>query len=193
MNSYPFLDNKLQTLSDAELGDIVRPVRKNRIIDISSSPWVPVTELRAKLENLLMAGELDSGLPILRHGVLAGLIPAPDLEYALDNVVEEENALCLMTTDASSFGGSEDEDDGTADRVDFTRYIDPVCHLPFSKVCERKLTMQAPIALDIHSPIDLVYQCFAKLGLRYLGVLQNGLYAGLVHKKAFVKFLKENE
>lgn len=176
MNSYPFLDNKLQTLSDAELGDIVRPVRKNRIIDISSSPWVPVTELRAKLENLLMAGELDSGLPILRHGVLAGLIPAPDLEYALDNVVEEENALCLMTTDASSFGGSEDEDDGTADRVDFTRYIDP-----------------APIALDIHSPIDLVYQCFAKLGLRYLGVLQNGLYAGLVHKKAFVKFLKENE
>jgi len=127
MNSYPFLDNKLQTLSDAELGDIVRPVRNNRIIDISSSPWVPATELRAKLENLLMAGELDSGLPILRHGVLAGLIPAPDLEYALDNVVDEENALCLMTMDASSFGGSDDEDDGTADRVDFTRYIDPVC------------------------------------------------------------------
>jgi len=58
---------------------------------------------------------------------------------------------------------------------------------------QSKLTVQAPIALDIHSPIDLVYQCFAKLGLRYLCVLQNGLYAGLVHKKAFVKFLKESE
>lgn len=126
MNSYPFLDNKLQTLSDAELGDIVRPVRKSRIIDISSSPWVRATELRAKLEHFLVAGELDSGLPILRHGVLAGLIPAPDLEYALDNVADEENALCLMSVDAP-YGGSDDDDDGTADRVDFTRYIDPVC------------------------------------------------------------------
>lgn len=52
---------------------------------------------------------------------------------------------------------------------------------------------QAPIALDIHSPIDLVYQCFTKLGLRYLCVLDEGQYAGLVHKKSFVKFMKENE
>ena len=55
------------------------------------------------------------------------------------------------------------------------------------------VVIQAPIALDIHSPIDLVYQCFAKLGLRYLCVLQDGRYAGLVHKKAFVKFMKTNE
>ena len=52
---------------------------------------------------------------------------------------------------------------------------------------------QAPIALDIHSPIDVVFQCFTKLGLRYLCVLQNGQYVGLVHKKAFVKFMKEHE
>lgn len=125
MNSYPFLDNKLQTLTDAELGDIVRPIRKSRLIDISGSPWVPATELRAKLENLLVAGELDNGLPILRYGVLAGLIPAPDLEYALDNIHDEENTLCLMYMD-SSVVGSDDDDDGTADRVDFARYIDPV-------------------------------------------------------------------
>lgn len=53
--------------------------------------------------------------------------------------------------------------------------------------------VQAPIALDIHSSVDLVYQCFVKLGLRYLCVIQNGVYAGLVHKKVFVQFLKENE
>ena len=53
--------------------------------------------------------------------------------------------------------------------------------------------IQAPIALDIHSPIDLVYQCFAKLGLRYLCVLHYGTYTGLVHKKEFVKFMKANE
>ncbi|KAJ6098939.1 hypothetical protein N7467_000474 [Penicillium canescens] len=174
MNSYPFLDSKLQPTTDAELGDIVRPVRKNRVIDISESPFLSAPQLRSKLEHLLMAGELDSGLPILRDGVLTGLIPAPDLEYALDTLGDEEdNTICLMAMDASTaIYDSENED---ADQVDFTRYIDP-----------------APIALDVHSPIDLVYQCFAKLGLRYLCVTQGGKYAGLVHKKAFVKFMKEN-
>ncbi|KAJ5143620.1 Cystathionine beta-synthase core [Penicillium bovifimosum] len=174
MNSYPFLDSKLQPTTDAELGDIVRPVQKKRMIDISASPFLPAPELRAKLEHLLMAGELDSGLPILRDGVLTGLIPAPDLEYALDTLgEEEENTLCLMNMDASmAVYDSENED---LEHVDFSRYIDP-----------------APIALDVHSPIDLVYQCFAKLGLRYLCVTQDGKYAGLVHKKSFVKFMKEN-
>jgi hypothetical protein len=125
MNSYPFLDSKLQPTTDAVLGDIVRPVRKNRIIDISASPFLPATELRLKLEHLLMAGELDSGLPILCDGVLAGLIPAPDLEYALDTLGdEEENTICLMTMDASTvIYDSENED---AEQVDFSRYIDPV-------------------------------------------------------------------
>ncbi|KAL3480725.1 chloride channel [Aspergillus californicus] len=174
MNSYPFLDNKLQPMSDAQLGDIVRPVRRSRLIDITESPFVQARELRSKLQHLLMAGELDSGLPILRDGVLIGLIPAPDLEYALDSLVDEENTSCLMATDNSSAISDTDDEDSL--QVDFNRYIDP-----------------APLALDIHSPIDLVYQCFVKLGLRYLCVLHDGQYAGLVHKKAFVKFMKEHD
>lgn len=139
MNSYPFLDNKNQTLSDAVLGDIVRPIRQSRLIDISNSPWVPATELRSKLEHLLVSGELDSGLPILRGGVLAGLIPAPDLEYALDNIPDEGNTSCLMGMNGSSIS-SDDDDDGTADRVDFTRYIDPVCSLHFVHFFKKKET-----------------------------------------------------
>lgn len=128
MNSYPFLDSKLQPLTDAELGDIVRPARKDRIIDISNSPFVPATELRSKLETLLMAGELDSGLPILRDGILKGLIPAPDLEFGLDDLGEdEENTLCLMSMESSiAVYDSENED---TIHEDFTRYIDPVSQL----------------------------------------------------------------
>lgn len=127
MNAYPFLDNKLQPISDAELGDIVRPSRKKRIIDISGSPFVPASELRSKLEDLLMAGELDSGLPILRDGVLTGLIPAPDLEFALDSLGEDEDhTICLMSMDSSiAIYDSENED---LLQDDFTRYIDPVSH-----------------------------------------------------------------
>ncbi|KAJ5888666.1 hypothetical protein N7495_008707 [Penicillium taxi] len=175
MNSYPFLDNKLKPLSDAELGDIYRPFRKDRVIDISNSPLIAATELRVKLEALLMAGELDGGLPILRNGSLAGLIPVPDLEFGLDNLLSnEDNTLCLMSMSASIAIYDSDHEDLI--HQDFTTYIDP-----------------SPVSLDVHSPIDLVYQCFAKLGLRYICVLRDGQYAGLLHKKNFVKYMKELE
>lgn len=57
--------------------------------------------------------------------------------------------------------------------------------------------------------MDLVYECFAKLGLRYICVLADGQYAGMVwklldkgrnpanvlqlHRKMFVKYVRELE
>lgn len=45
------------------------------------------------------------------------------------------------------------------------------------------MAAQAPVALDIHSPLDLIYECFVKLGLRYICVLKDGKYAGLVSSR----------
>ncbi|KAK4561731.1 hypothetical protein LTR86_004410 [Recurvomyces mirabilis] len=200
MNSYPYLDSKARPTFTTELGDITRPPSKNRIVDVTTAPLVPAKELRSKLEYLHMAGELDGGLPILRDGVLVGLIPAPDLEYALDRLEKEDDALCLMSpqerwqglgrgTDPHDHsievdGAAEQDLDaaeqqplhggGSADPTDFTPFIDP-----------------APVALDICSPMDLVFECFVKLGLRYICVLKEGRYAGLVHKKRFVHYIKE--
>lgn len=42
------------------------------------------------------------------------------------------------------------------------------------------------MALDIRSPMDLVYECFAKLGLRYICVLRDGQYAGMVSGASLV-------
>ncbi|KAJ5020282.1 hypothetical protein J3E73DRAFT_386865 [Bipolaris maydis] len=109
-----------------------------------------------------MAGELDGGLSVVKNGILVGLIPAPDLEFALDKLENEENTLCLMSP-----------------RVDWQQDESP--------------TMRK-IALDVHSPMDLVYECFVKLGLRYICVLRDGKYAGLVSsQKTFVKYVKELE
>ncbi|KAI1340573.1 chloride channel [Xylariaceae sp. FL0016] len=173
MNSYPYLDNKNKPIFTGELADIVPRVRRERIIDITSSPLVPAANLRAKLEVLHRSGELDGGLPIVRDDVLVGLIPAPDLEYALDNLEDESTDTCLMA-DIPSI----DDDDlqSNEDPTDLTRFIDP-----------------APVALDIKSPMDLVYECFAKLGLRYICVLKNGRYVGMTHKKRFVKYVRELE
>ncbi|KAL9101000.1 MAG: hypothetical protein Q9163_003685 [Psora crenata] len=179
MNSYPLLDNKIRPIFTNDLGDITpKVVRSHRVIDISNSPSVPARSLRRKLNHLHDAGELDGGLPILRNGILVGLIPAPDLEFALDKLDDEEHLLCLMATETAWHEHIEELEDGEreADPTDFTPYIDP-----------------APIALDIRSPMDLVFQCFVKLGLRYVCVLNDGMYAGMVHKKTFVKYIKELE
>ena len=178
MNNYPLLDNKLRPIFTSDLSTITPKFRVHRIIDVSDSPLVPAQSLRRKLELLHNAGELDGGLPIVRHGILVGLIPAPDLEFALDKLDDEEHSLCLMATNITWQGDNieEQDDEPEPDPTDFTPYIDP-----------------SPVALDIHSPMDLVFQCFVKLGLRYICVLKDGLYTGLVHKKTFVKYIKELE
>ncbi|KAG4418814.1 hypothetical protein IFR04_008019 [Cadophora malorum] len=173
LNSYPFLNNKHKPIFTSDLADILPRVRRERIIDITSSPLVSASSLRRKLELLHQAGEVDGGLPIIRDEVLVGLIPAPDLEYALDNLEDEAESLCLMAK-VTSFDDSDDE--ATSDPTDFSSYIDP-----------------APLALDIQSPMDLVYECFVKLGLRYVCVTRDGKYAGMTHKKTFVKYMRELE
>lgn len=199
MNSYPFMDNRRTPLFDGELSDITPRYRGDKIIDISISPHVRASELRTKVRALHTAGELDGGLAIVRDKALVGFIPTPDLEFALDRLgVSELETLCLMSN-ADQLGHDHhhrrwfavleddtsvesesisvaDEDEQSVPEADFTAFIDP-----------------APIALEIHSPMNLVYQCFSKLGLKCICVVEAGEFRGVVHKKAFVKYVKTCE
>jgi chloride channel 3/4/5 len=122
LNSYPFLNNKHKPMFTSNLSEIVPRVRRERVIDISSSPLVTASSLRDKLEILHKAGEIDGGLAIVRDEVLVGLIPAPELEFALDGLTDEPGTLCLMVK-VTSFDDSGDEGD---DPTDFTKHIDTV-------------------------------------------------------------------
>lgn len=122
LNSYPFLNNKHKPVFTSNLIDIVPRLRRERVIDISSSPLVSASSLRTKLEILHQAGEVDGGLPILRDEILVGLIPAPDLAFALDSLEDESETLCLMTKVLRM----DDSDDEGADPTDFTQFVDPV-------------------------------------------------------------------
>lgn len=194
MNSYPYLDNRSSPVFDSELGDITPRFRRDKVIDITISPLVKASDLRSKLRRLQNLGELDGGLPILQDKILVGLIQVPDLEFVLDRVEDEDSALCLLSTanhahnthnqywaafEETGYDSGRDTDGAespNANPVDLTSYVDP-----------------APVALDTHSPMDLVYQCFVKLGLRYLCVLNEGEFKGMVHKKAFVRYVKTLE
>jgi chloride channel 3/4/5 len=185
LNDYPYLENKVHPVwVDTELGDITRRARRTRLVDITLSPMVRATELREKLTAVQASGELDGGLPIVRDGILYGLLPVPDLEWALDRIEDESTAMCWMTDRDSqthrAWSMNFDQDSAELhveeDAVDLLPYID-----------------MSPIALDIHSPMDLVYQCFVKLGLRYICAVSEGRYVGMLHKKAFVRYVKEME
>jgi chloride channel 3/4/5 len=208
MNAYPFLDNKHRPAFTSQLAELMprSGPRKERLIDVSASPLVPATDLREKLNDLHEAGELDGGLPIVRDGVLVGLIAGPHLEFALDGLENEENSLCLVARDANFNDADEPEEEEPlnersslltrsrrilgrrstgfsattagpdSDPTDFTQFVDP-----------------SPVALDEHSPMDLVYECFVKLGLRYMCVLRDGRFLGMLHKKAFVRYCKDME
>lgn len=128
MNDYPFLDNKgSHPAIDQTLGDLSRSTGRHRTIDISTSPLVRANELRGKLDYLLMAGELDSGLPIIRDTVLVGMIAATDLEFALDGLEDEYAEYCIMSPDHQNWPDPYDEDLEPSRVVhDFTIYIDPV-------------------------------------------------------------------
>ena len=204
MNSYPFLDNKVHPVFDSELREITTRTKADKLIDISQTLYVPAGELREKVANFQAVGDLDGGIPIIRDGILVGLLPVPDLEFALDRLsIDESNSAAgrgdeeVMCTLArpdnehahnthnplwASYGDEAGMDtppggrDGIGDPTDLTPYVDP-----------------SPMALDVHSPMDLVYQCFTKLGLRYICVLEEGKFKGLVHKKAFVRYVRELE
>jgi chloride channel 3/4/5 len=50
--------------------------------------------------------------------------------------------------------------------------------------------MQGPIALSRNAPMELVFELFSKLGLRYLCIVDGGKYVGVVHKKMFLAYLR---
>lgn len=87
---------------------------------------------------LQTAGELDGGLPIVRSGILVGLIPAPDLEFALDNLRSEEDEMCLMAP-KEDYPDNSSDDVSIRDPTDFSPYIDPVRTLIVSLSSSTKL------------------------------------------------------
>lgn len=162
VNHYPFLSNKSRPSNLAgTLADITPSGQSRHCVDTTESCLVKASDLYTRLASLHSVGELDGGLPLLRNHVLVGFLTAPDLAYALDQMLgkdSDENIRCLLVQD---------------ERYDVAVNMPNVVDL-------RHIDDSAPMGLDIHSSLELVYECFAKLGLRHICVLKDGKYHGMV-------------
>lgn len=85
-NDFPYLDNRVTLPFDSSLADIMPQVLPDHIIDISTGPYVTAGNLETILYRLHSRGEIDACIPIVKGNILFGIIPAPELEFALDKI-----------------------------------------------------------------------------------------------------------
>lgn len=143
-NQYPFLDSKTRPSLTGELANLIPPTNAREQLDITHSPTIGSQELSKKLKSQIDAGKTDAGFPIIKEGVLVGMISCPDLAFCLDGVIVDEDVPCLVSPRVKYQDHGEEED--IEDPTDFTPFIDP-----------------APLSLDVHCSTEMVYECFIKL------------------------------
>jgi len=49
---------------------------------------------------------------------------------------------------------------------------------------------QAPIMISVNSSMELATEMFVRLGTRYLCVVLDGHFVGVIHKKSLIKYIK---
>ncbi|KAK9323751.1 chloride channel [Lipomyces orientalis] len=209
-NNFPFLDNQRTPGFSLTLHEIVPKATissTSPVIDITDSSYISAAALRTKLAVLQMSGELDGSLPILRNQVLVGLLPAPELEYALDKIKERDaNASGIQYGDLSDVADNYENmchisaDDQEIQRFYFdrsSRHSQSSFHSngssPSIITAATDLTPfvdRAPISLDINSPLAMVYLMFVRLGLRMVCVVEDGKFWAVLHKKRFIEYCR---
>lgn len=198
MNAYPYLHNELQPNSEFYLYD-TDLIESGNVISITASSKVKAIQLRCELNKLLQMGEIDTTLPIVKGSMLVGLLPASVLKFALDKLDDD-----LAYIDPSCLDEDGDVLISLMDNDESVPIPDPIPHSRTSalEAAENGYPQIqsdthdlspwvdfAPVSVNVNSPINLVHECFVKLGVRYLCVLDGGEFAGLIHRKAFAKFV----
>ncbi|SCU96350.1 LADA_0H00452g1_1 [Lachancea dasiensis] len=214
-NDFPFLDNhQIRNFGDHEFDvrDIVTKVGRgsgSAFIDLTTSYDFSCLRLREMLNDLQKGGLVDGCLPILKKGQLAGILPAPELELALDKLerfceayrLSGDFRVQLLDPDAISgnmhvldshllsnneMAGDIFHSATDNEKVSLQKMLDGLCD--FRKVVER-----SPLMLDVNSPLSLVELLFTKLGNRSISVLEENVFIGLIHKKNFIDHCRDKK
>ncbi|KAG4306003.1 hypothetical protein PORY_000913 [Pneumocystis oryctolagi] len=178
LNEYPYLDTKSKYTFSSYLSELLPPpiTVYYTTIDLSSNHTVLYTKLRDMLEYVKNEGYIDGGFPIVYNKALVGYIAAHELEHALDTIKSSvssddlENIECSLMPFKITDSTSSFFIESLSDPTDLRSYVD-----------------KAPISLNKEAPMELVYEMFSKLGLRYLCILDGTEFVGVASIHNFLE------
>ncbi|WVQ81895.1 hypothetical protein IAT38_004022 [Cryptococcus sp. DSM 104549] len=214
LNQLPYLDSKHEYLWGSRRAS---SVADRAVPHLRADKPHTVRTLTGKLLELVRLGMEDTGFPVLvkettsagggatgglglglENGIgsgrersclrVVGFLGMNELEHALSELADEPDAAINLVPDdfpgtrnrssaMSIFSFADSYVDNGYSPYDLSRYID-----------------QAPITVQIHSPLELVQQLFVKLGVRQIIVTNSrGVFQGIITKKAWLNFLNELE
>ncbi|KAK4689513.1 hypothetical protein P7C73_g598, partial [Tremellales sp. Uapishka_1] len=206
MNQLPYLDGKAEYLWG---GHRLSEVADREVPTLRADATHTVRELTGRLLELVRLGLGDTGFPIVvkeqtmgsdgkKYHCLRtiGFLGVNELEHSLSMLSDEPDAVMNLLPEeatphglgvgigirnrpsvASIFSFADSFSDPRKNPYDLTRYMDT-----------------APVTVQLLSSLELVHRLFLNLGARQIFVVDNqGVYKGVVYKKAWLKFLNELE
>lgn len=161
---YPYLDHKKTQLINVTLETIMEV----SVPIIQMDKGYTFYELELKLEDLqtrFPSG--DGGFPILKGDMFKGYIGQSDLEHALYIIQQNRNDWEYLAIVVSHSSNIDNE------VFDISSWMD-----------------QSPLMVTSVCSLELVLELFMKLGIKTLMIVDSGKFAGLIHKKQLLGFLK---
>ncbi|KAJ1984160.1 hypothetical protein H4R34_000814 [Dimargaris verticillata] len=165
---YPYLDNQHTFVPHKSIVELLQT--NVETIDLKDANTI--ADLRVKLAVTITKGLVDGGFPILDGHRLIGYISCSELEYVLEKVRHKDD------TESCYFNDTHVVVDVETDVLmynNFTPFVD-----------------QAPLAVTPNASAEMVAELFRKLGLRYLCVVDDGCFQGVIHKKRFISYLRDD-
>ncbi|KAL8695826.1 MAG: hypothetical protein Q9224_003132 [Gallowayella concinna] len=168
---HPFLDpdhalNLVQR--QQELVQRLIPPKKTMqdiTVDVPKDNKVSKSILDDKLEKLMERGLMDAGLVLVQNGMLQGYLAEGELDFGLNTLGKHWDS----TSRIRLLGEAEDGE------LDLSKFVD-----------------RTPLTICAQAPMEYLLEMFAKLGLRYICVVEegSGKLVGVIIKKRLVVWLE---
>lgn len=111
-NDYPFLDNRKTLAFDSSLADLVSHFPRKLCIDMDEgdedgSAKVTVGQLKDMLAQVQVRNGIDGSIPLVRNDNVVGLLPALELEVALDRISQWYEEVAGVVVEEVNVGPNE--------------------------------------------------------------------------------------
>lgn len=205
---HPFLDldhtmHAVQEQTPAHMVERLIPPKSTMddiTVVVDKDNKVSRTVLQYKLNRLKERGLMDAGVVLVQDGMLQGYLGEGELDFALSELgkLYPENARVRLLGEAIeealpgddhavgyddeefqqslANGGAKKRDEGPSGDMDMTSFVD-----------------RTPLSMCEKAPMEYAVECFGRLGLRHLMILEEGTgkLKGVCLKKRLIKYLEE--